>query len=341
MIRADASTEIGSGHIMRCLTLSDSLSRTGAHIKFICRTSPGNLIQKITSSGYEVIPLPETIPYGSEADFLQRTLAGLPPADWFIVDHYALDKKWEVSFAPYYKKCMVIDDMQDRSHHCHLLLNQNILRAENSYWGLIPDFCQALIGPEYALLRSEFAEHRETLNRNFEHPRNILISMGGSDTFNVTLLILESLSSLSNCDIEVKVIAGVQYPFYDDLISRDFPFNVSIGRNTDDMAVLMVWAHLSIGGGGTTSWERCCLGLPGIAIVIADNQLNIARALDEEGCFRNLGWYEDLHKWDIRNAVADLLGSPATLGEMSRNGMHLVDGRGASRVSQIVLNFPL
>ncbi len=148
VFRADASLNIGSGHVMRCLTLANALRESGASCFFVCREHPGNLLELIREQGFEAIglPLPKTFEslHGKHSssrltyagwlgDSWQRdaeqTLAALNGelADWLVVDHYALDSAWEESLRPACRRLLVIDDLADRDHRCDLLLDQNLV----------------------------------------------------------------------------------------------------------------------------------------------------------------------------------------------------------------------
>ena len=205
VIRADASVQVGSGHVMRCLTLADALRKRGAEVHFICRELPGHLGGVLTDKGYPVHWLPAPVadgvaipahtahsawlgvPWAVDADQTRDRLMGLPEIDWMIVDHYALDQTWESRMRPLVKRIMVIDDLADRPHDCDILLDQNLVAGmENRYHGKIPENCSCLLGPQYALLRSEFSMLRSTSLARRKPPelKRLLIFMGGSDPTN-------------------------------------------------------------------------------------------------------------------------------------------------------------
>ncbi|MEI6791172.1 MAG: UDP-2,4-diacetamido-2,4,6-trideoxy-beta-L-altropyranose hydrolase, partial [Myxococcaceae bacterium] len=142
LIRTDASKKIGSGHVMRCLTLADGLRMRGAQIKFSCIRHEGHLCDLISERGYEVISA------------IENTGA----SDLLIVDHYELDENWETSQRPFCKRIFVIDDLA-RSHDCDILLDQNLVADfKTRYTGKVLANCKLLLGPEYALLPPIYAE---------------------------------------------------------------------------------------------------------------------------------------------------------------------------------------
>jgi UDP-2,4-diacetamido-2,4,6-trideoxy-beta-L-altropyranose hydrolase len=303
-VRVDASVHIGVGHVMRCLTLADSLQRQGAEVSFICRAHKGNLIQYIKDKGYIVYPLEfsdkvfsgdgsGTLAHmnwlgttqNNDAKDCQSAMEALCP-DWLIVDHYALDFRWHNQFKEKYKKLMVIDDLADRKHDCDLLLDQTFGRKEKDYVGFVPHGCKLLLGTNYALLRPEFPQWREySLQRRVKSElKNIIISMGGIDQNNLTGQVLEVLKTCTlPQEVTITVILGAATPNIDmvKLLAVTMPYVTNVKVNVENMAELMTNADLAIGAAGSTTWERCCLGLPSIQLVVAVNQMLIAKNLRE------------------------------------------------------------
>lgn len=307
--RVDASLEIGSGHVMRCLTLANGLKANGAQCHFISREHPGHLLELIRENGHEVTSLPsvnffaasgntiepqldhaEWLGCNWQADSLHTSNAlRNTRSDWLVVDHYAIDKRWESAMAPYYDKLLVIDDLADREHQSDLLVDQNLGRKLVDYTGLVPEHCKLLVGPSYALLRPEFAKLRYySLLRRKGHPdlRELLITMGGVDKINATCLILHALKrSALPKDCRITVVMGSAAPWLRSVreIADEMPWTTEVVFDIRDMARLMADSDLAIGAVGGTSWERCCLGLPTLMVLLADNQKLSAYALDEIG----------------------------------------------------------
>ncbi len=306
--RVDASLKMGTGHVMRCLTLANALKEQGAECHFICREHPGNLIDKIQQAGFVVHSLPlntntqafkqqrlnkenELFHAGwlgtSQAQDAQECQAILEAiqSDWLIVDHYALDKTWQQALQPYYKKLMVIDDLGDREHLADLLLDQNYASTSEKYQGLVPENCKILAGTQYTLLRPEFAQWREfSLKRRQNNPaiNKILVTLGGVDPDNYTGKILAELAKADlSPEVEITIVMGATAPHLEAIKQQaaKMPFTSQVKVNVSNMAELMSNADLAIGAAGATTWERCCLGLPTIQLVIAENQRTTAEAL--------------------------------------------------------------
>ena len=353
--RVDASTLIGSGHVMRCLTLAEVLADAGARCHFVMREKSGSLEKVVRSRGHQVLMLSagesgkttgpsENEPthanwlgVGWETDASDTVLAlkGIE-LDWLVVDHYALDRRWESQVGECSKRLMVIDDLADRTHHCDLLLDQNLGREPHDYAGLVPDYTKRLIGSDYALLRPEFARARalSVEERQTREPGSILVSMGGVDAANVTgdvLRVLDTIEVVASC--RVTVVLGAACPHIDEVIEQadSMHLETRIVVNATNMAELMGEADLAIGAAGGSAWERCCLGLPTLLVVMAENQLPGAEALERAGASISLGW-PDAIEGTLPRAVLEVM-APERLLEMSQNSAAICDGLGAQRVA--------
>ena len=357
IIRADASVQIGTGHVMRCLTLADELRGHGAEVVFVCREFAGNLCGYIKEKGYIVYRLPVSneqehniegnlkyaawlgADWQTDAGQVEDIIKGLDtPPDWLVVDHYAFDERWEGYLRPYVKKIMVIDDLADRSHDCDLLLDQNFYEnLESRYDGLVPAWCKKLLGPKYALLRPEFKKARENLRKRDGHVKKIMIFFGGSDPTNETAKALEAIRMLNRPDIAVDVVVGAANSHRANVqaLCAKMP-NVRFHLQVPTMAQLMVTADLFIGAGGTTTWECCFIGLPAIIWVVAENQKETALALAKHNIIKFLGWYERVDINDVVQAVRNTLEQTSVLAAMGASAMRLM-GNKCEETHQLVL----
>ncbi len=349
--RADASAEIGTGHFMRCLTLADELKKQGAYILFISRNLPLYLSEMLSKKGVGYIPLTtdstqkstDELAHSSwlgtsQAQDAQATLQTLADKswDWIIVDHYALDKRWESAVRGSCKKLMVIDDIADRQHDCDVLLDQNYYAdMQTRYLNKVPEHCQLLLGPRFALLRDEFRSMREKVKVRTGEVEKILVFFGGVDSGNYTSLAIQALAEL-NSKQQVDVVIGVQHPNREQIqqacINHGFICHVQTMR----MAELMAEADLAIGAGGSASWERCCLGLPALLVAVSKNQIDIVKALDSiEACYY-LGEKDSVNSSSIQHSFNELLVAPDQVQSISQQAFSLVDGLGINRVSEVL-----
>ncbi|GGJ64245.1 UDP-2,4-diacetamido-2,4,6-trideoxy-beta-L-altropyranose hydrolase [Anoxybacillus voinovskiensis] len=333
--RVDASIEIGTGHVMRCLTLADELKKYGNRVMFICRMHKGHLCNFIESKGYEVARLPQI---QEEIEWLTphshwlgahwltdvhdtiQSLKKNAPIDWLIIDHYGIEENWQKEVRPYVKKIMVIDDLADRKHDCDLLLDQNYYaQMENRYRHLVKNETRLLLGPKYALIREEFKKVRLNLKERNGEVKRIVVFLGGSDPHNVTELVLEALKIEEFRNIEVNVIVGtsnIHKERIQNICSQvpRFHFHCQI----NNMAELMATADLAIGAGGTAIWERCYLGLPSLVIILASNQEQVIHALEWYGAVYNLGYKENICIEHIVCSLKKLINNKKILRDMSR-----------------------
>lgn len=358
VFRADASLEIGTGHVMRCLTLADALRAKGAECRFVCRQHPGNLAEAIESRGFLVDMLPVVASFDRrdvdasgehagwlgdslEQDALQtRACMRGRVADWLVIDHYAISEPWERQIDGSAKRLMVIDDLANRLHQCDLLMDQNLGRNEESYRHLVPGACRIFAGPKYALLRNEFPMQRAHSLARRQHPRlgRLLIAMGGVDKDNATGTILKALAGAGlPADCCISVVLGRHCPWIDEVnqLASDLPWQTDIHVDAQNMAVLMADSDLAIGGAGSTSWERCCLGVPSIQVVLASNQREIAAALQAAGAAITVELSE--LAGSLAKVIARVCESSVVIGAMSMAAAGVTTGRGATLVSDYML----
>jgi UDP-2,4-diacetamido-2,4,6-trideoxy-beta-L-altropyranose hydrolase len=349
VFRTDAAAVIGSGHVMRCLTLADVLRNEGADISFICREHDGHLCDRIAARGFAVSRLPnrhlrslaETDrPYGSwlgaasqEEDAAETRAAihssqGRP--DWLVVDHYAADSRWERMLRQCVGRIMVIDDLADRTHDCDLLLDQNYYHdAAERYDNLVSADCVRLLGPKYALLRPEFAAARASSGMGSQ-PR-LFVSVGGSDPFGVGVAVAAALSTLGDRAPPTEIVLGAGAHALTDSVTR--PDNVNVHGFVENIAQLMAQCSLAVGAGGSSTWERCALGLPSLVVILAENQRRMVEDLAQAGFVVNLGLFSALGVEDLARAIAVLLEDGPRRARLRQASLELVDCEGGGRVA--------
>jgi UDP-2,4-diacetamido-2,4,6-trideoxy-beta-L-altropyranose hydrolase len=354
--RTDASLEIGIGHVMRCLTLARALRSAGASCRFVTRAHPGHMGARIAAEGFDVTLLPAPhgpvptgppahahwagVDWAEDAAGTRAALDGTP--DWMVMDHYAFDARWQRAACPAGTRIMVIDDLADRPHDCDLLLDQNLGHDAGDYDGLVPDRCTRLTGPRHALLRPEFAEQRAgaLAARAGCGLTHLMISMGGTDAVDATSTVLGALRDAPlPTGMRISVIMGAGAPALEKVrvLAQTMPRPTEGAVDVDDMATRMAAADLAIGAGGSTTWERCCLGLPSIIVETAENQSGIAGAMARAGAGLAPG---ALHAPDFARALGKAvtdMEAPARLATMSQAAAWICDGDGAARVLAALL----
>jgi UDP-2,4-diacetamido-2,4,6-trideoxy-beta-L-altropyranose hydrolase len=342
--RTDASSQIGTGHFMRCLTLAEELKKQSDGICFISRNLPLHLSEMLEVKEIKHIHLVDNgiadsideldhaswlgVSQAQDAKATVKALSG-HVYDWIIVDHYALDVRWESIVRPNVKNIMVIDDLADRHHDCDILLDQNYYAdMQTRYNGKVPSHSQLLLGPSYALLRNEFRFLREQVKVRNGEVKKVLVFFGGVDESNYTLQAIEALAEL-NAGLKVDVVIGAQHPFKEMIEHACTNHSYVCHVQAPYMAKLMAEADVAIGAGGSASWERCCLGLPSLLVSLADNQIAIAKELSAIGACIYIGKKDEV---SLKKLLTQFIANQELTKKISENAFSVVDGLGVHRV---------
>lgn len=338
-IRADASELIGTGHLMRCLVLADSLAAAGAETTFLCSPSSTPWRRMIEARGHRHVTLPIAVPAAeclstdqrSDAAAVQDALSA--GVDLLVVDHYGLDHRWEQLARMRANQILAIDDLANRVHDCDTLLDHNGQDDPGRYDGLTPAGAVRLLGPGYALLRPSFAAARVVRAPPDGRVRRISVFMGGTDAVGATGMVLGALSHENLRHIPVDVMIGGQNVNRDGLQSAAASrANTWVHVDVPDPALLLAASDLAIGAGGVAALERCCLGLPAICIAVADNQAPGLAWLSRAGAVRHLGPLTRVDQRRLADEISALCAAPKDVRTMSERAASLVDGFGAVRV---------
>lgn len=324
LIRVDASVAIGTGHVMRALTLAEWLRNARCDVRFVMKEGKGDLCSYVENRGFQVFRIASV---GTQEDDAKATIQAIRSwnkgIDWCVVDHYELDVSWEKQIKTYVKKIMVIDDLANRPHECDVLLDQNYyVHYVTRYDRLVPNHCKLLLGPKYVLLREEFYNARARISARTGHVRRVLVFFGGSDPTNETERVLHALRFFHPLHIDVVVGTSNLRRHTIERMCEEVGANYHC--QIDYIAELMAKADVAIGAGGVAMWERCFLGLPSLVTVVADNQKASAEAVAAYGAIRLIGWHEHVtiekYMEDIRWAIA----SPTALVHMSERALQLM-----------------
>ena len=348
VIRADASSYIGSGHIMRCLTLAEVIREYGGSVTFICRDFTGNYISFVESKGFEVASLSSEVGDPTKLNDIEWVRANVERdahvtidccslignVDWLISDHYGLDGRWDELLCKHVSKMMVIDDLARAKRSCDLLLNQNYYKnIESTYQKILPDQAELLLGPRYALLRPEFFKLRKLTSIRSGKVQKVIIFLGGNDRHGVIFTILEALQLMENRDFRVLLVLGKNQEHL-ARIKRlcSFIKDCEVHVQTEFIAELFAQSDLCIGAGGSAMLERFSLGLPTLLISMADNQELGAQYAAEEGLAYYLGKANEMNHERIIDGIEDLLNNSKKLQSISEKCFTISDGRGCDRV---------
>ncbi|MBI5482349.1 MAG: UDP-2,4-diacetamido-2,4,6-trideoxy-beta-L-altropyranose hydrolase [Deltaproteobacteria bacterium] len=354
-IRADASLRIGSGHIGRCLALADALRARGIEVVFACRPLAGHGGEAVRRRGHTVAwvtaagvvggsPDPDPVidqePFFWEHDLdaLRAWLGRRAPFDWLIVDHYGIDARWESPLQASARSLVVVDDLADRRHDCDLLLDQNVLGGGDPYEALVPGACRRLLGPRYALLRTQFRDARGSPRPRDGGTGRLLVSFGGHDAAGATELALGALDDLEWPVPRVDIVVGGPSQRRAAIAGRCAARRgATCLGDVEDMAALMAAADLALGAGGITTWERCCLGLPAIVTSVAPNQRGVVAAAADAGFVVDVGPVEEVRPAALAAALAALLRDAPRAKALREAAGRVCDGLGAWRVGEALV----
>ncbi|MED4228938.1 UDP-2,4-diacetamido-2,4,6-trideoxy-beta-L-altropyranose hydrolase [Neobacillus cucumis] len=343
VFRVDASNEIGSGHVMRCLTLAEKLREHGVTVTFICREHVGHLCDLIEEKGFKVLKLPAPLrntqiplltPHSHwlgaplEEDAIQcKQLLKRCSVDLLIIDHYAIHYEWEHILRDIVRRIMVIDDLADRKHDCDLLCDPTVLDNPNKYNLLVPAHCNTFLGPNYVLLRPEFYEQGLHSRLRTGPVKRIFIFFGGVDPTNETGKALGAFLELGREEIQVDVVVGRSNTHKIKLkeLCNQYP-NLNFHVQINNMARIMHLADLSIGAGGSATWERCYLGLPTIVWSIAENQKEICKELGRKNVIKYLGDCDLVKQENVIKKLNEMIENEQERTNMSSAGFLLMKG---------------
>jgi UDP-2,4-diacetamido-2,4,6-trideoxy-beta-L-altropyranose hydrolase len=351
-IRADASVDIGTGHVMRCLTLAGALREKGAKVAFACRLLDGHLCDLIAASGFEVHRLPRSLDISEDAqcspfavdwrsDAAAMKLAVEEVQDWLVVDHYGLNVAWEGLMRPHARNILVIDDLANRSHECDILLDQNYYQnPETRYIGKVPKSCELLLGPCFALLAPQYDNAAASLRARDGAVRRVLVFFGGTDPTGETIKALDAITMLSWPDVHFDIVVGAGNPRKDSIRGRcEALANTTYYCQTLEMARLCSLADVALGAGGSANWERFKLGLPSIVVITAENQRETVDALATGGYIALLGEHAAVqarHMVDLLRSLSKRSDSLLMMSESVRGLMHAGAAGGVQSVVQLM-----
>jgi UDP-2,4-diacetamido-2,4,6-trideoxy-beta-L-altropyranose hydrolase len=330
-IRADASVGGGIGHITRSMALADAWKDVGGK-PILLSYGPSAALEALTT-GVDFRWLgPQRPSLSDDVDrFLE--LAHEVGANAVALDSYDLDRTWELKVRENGLPLLSMDDLASRAHHCNILLDTSI-RPEDAdrYRDLVANEAVLLLGPEYILLRRSFRMTR--FEPRTERPvQRILVSFGGTDPLDYTNATLDAIALMEVPDLKVDVVTSSANPGVTDLRARATALpRMSLHLDTREMASLMATADLAVGAGGGSAWERCHAGLPSLLLLAASNQKGVATHLAAENVVRIVNGGRDGLVARLVNALRAALTDGQWRASASRRGMRMVDGLGAERV---------
>ncbi len=350
-IRVDASAQIGTGHVKRSLSLAEALRKLGAEVRFVTRALGIDSVGMIAAEGFEhtvllappgsVFTPDPTVPHSEWAEVsLERDVTGTCEAladfapEWVVLDSYAFDARWHDAVRERLGcKIAQIDDLADRTLACDLLVDHTFAPDHRAkYAEVLPCASRLLGGPRYGLLGPTYADApRYELS---EEVRSIGIFMGGVDAGGHSLGVLNALDAIG-FEGETEIVATSANPRLGDLRERIIArANTSLSLDLPDLAAFFARHDLQVGAGGGASWERCCIGVPTLLVVVAPNQMSVAPLLAEAGI---AAFAPNPSPETLASHLKELIDDAPERKSLAEKSRKLVDGLGATRAALGIL----
>lgn len=323
VFRTGGNKQIGLGHLRRCLSLAEALRPFGTDCFFLLDEDPV-CVDHVTAAGFEAIGI-------QPGEDLSQTIAQCRKrkALAIVADSYALDAAYLIGLRKTRAVVAAVDDLADRELPVDLVVNGLMNADQLAYRGLRTT--RYLLGPQYILLRSEFAD--EPKRTIAEHIGRVLITVGGTDPERLTPKLVHWVSDTLK-DVSVDVVMG---PMFDGSLHSGG--RTTVHSNPQNIRSLMLGADLALCGGGQTTYELAATGMPAVAIRLADNQTQSLEGLNSAGV---LVWAGDAHDADLeaktKRVLTALASDRARRAAMSQRGRALVDGQGAMRVARTIFD---
>jgi len=332
LIRADASPKIGAGHVMRCLALAQAWQADGGSVMFVGNMTP-ILENQLAAENIKVRNLKVKAGSLKDADRTVRHAKALD-VSWVVVDGYHFGGDYQHRLRESGLRVLFIDDYghADR-YEADLVLNQNI-DADEGLYANRAEHTDLLLGPTFALLRKEFWPWREPRREIQAEADHVLVTLGGADPKNLTTEAIQAFAELETLGVRGTAVVGGGNPHEERIraAAESVGVPVTVLQNVNDMAELMAGTDLAVSAGGSTCWELAFMGIPSAIVVLAENQREIARGLDEAGAAVNLGWHESIGAPEVASSITSLLRSDRKRCRMAQTAQALVDGKGTERV---------
>jgi UDP-2,4-diacetamido-2,4,6-trideoxy-beta-L-altropyranose hydrolase len=340
LFRTDASVQIGTGHVMRCLALAQAWQDAGGRAVFAMAETTPAVLARLAAESCEVLSVSSGV--ATEEDARQTiAFAREKSADWIVVDGYRFTADYQHALKAAGRKVLFIDDYGQAGHYfADLVLNQNVIADERLYANREP-YSRLLLGPRYCLLRREFSAWRSWKREVPLVCSRVLVTMGGSDPGNLTARVIQTLRLANLEQIDVTIVVGGSNPHFDMLpaCAAESGLRTTVLQDAANVAELMAAADVAVSAAGSTCWELCLMGLPALLIDAADNQTALAEELDRRGCAVHAG-SNHVSPERIATELKRMLDSQELRQSLAQRSRELVDGDGARRVVSVLRGTP-
>lgn len=334
VFRVDASKDIGIGHLMRCLALSEELIRRKHTCFFLSKVNNNELINRIEKNNIHYHKITPNLSLQADLKKLIK-ISNENDIDWVITDHYGINSQYIKEIKKNNLRVLSIDDTAQIHYYSDIIVNQNI-GAEKLVFSS-EKYSKFLLGTKYVILRDELLQRNKRLET--KKVEKILVMFGGADPDNFTLKVLKRLESLNEY-IQFIVVTGPANQFNNYILSYINKCNMDITylRNRKKMSDVYLQSDIAISAGGTSCYELAYFGIPTIIITIADNQVKVAQELDNRNISIYLGEKNEIKSEQLLNNIKLLINNYSLRKNMSENAKKLIDGKGKNKIINFMGN---
>jgi len=343
VFRADGSSHLGLGHIMRCLAFAAALP--GSRSVFVTRAYNERVSAVIKIHGYEVVEIPVDASPEEDSEITKRA-AGDCGAKLLVTDLFV---------RPILENFEKLD-----SYHRHLRADHFVIAIASGevtdvdadvvvspYMGFEANASQTpragarLIGPDYFIFRPEFITAVKKNRPIAQEARNILVTVGGSDDLNLSAKIARALCELATPGLNIHMVFGAGYS--DELrrdvrtILKGVSGECAFLEQDTDIAAEMQWSDLAIIGDGLTKYEVAVTGTPSVMLSRPESEAELNTLFQKAGTTKYLGNGCALEVAVLADTVRDVMGDYPLRRSMSEKGKAVLDGKGLER---IIANVP-
>lgn len=336
LIRTDANSLIGAGHIMRCIAVAEAWQTYGGNPVILSNCNSHVIKKRVKDKNITIIEVKSIHPDPFDLNFTLQTIERYRNPQhqtWVVIDGYHFDSEYIDAISKQGFKSVVVDDINHLPYYpSDIILNQNIGSETFNYQSKTNTL--KLLGPGFTLIRSEFINYQKSFLNVPPHAKNILITFGGADKNNITLKIINCINCLSIPDLDLKIVIGPENSNFHNIqgVLTTMNLSHSLLQNVNNMAPIMRWADLAITAAGSTCWELALMGVPALLVAVADNQLKVAETLNSKGIMKNLGWWEELTEKEIMKEISIYLLNQRLRCRSIQRGRALIDGKGVFRL---------
>lgn len=331
----DGGPEIGGGHVLRALTLATALAERGVEASFLAPPFVAELLDRFAPASVGRI----VTAFAEPEDLSKAAVEAAAGFRAVVFDHFRLAARDHYRIAGG-RPSLAVDDLADRRLGVDMVLDVGPDRRAEDYKDIVEPGTRLLLGPSWALVRPEFVLVRAAAlarRAKSETVGRVLVSLGLTDVGGITARVVDRLLPRLG-EAGLDVVLGREAPSLGEmerLAARD-P-RVALHVETHAMAGLCAAADLAVGAGGSSAWERCAVGLPGVTLMLAANQEPGARALAAAGAGEVVDGCADDFEAAFDRAFTGLFRSPERRARMGKAAANLCDGRGAARAAEAFL----